>query len=49
VRQLAKKFVAADFYSMDAAYRAEVTDMPTYDLAIEIDGHKKEVQGYVSE
>jgi hypothetical protein len=49
VRQLAKKFIAADFYSMDAVYRVEVTDMPTYDLAIEIDGHKKEVQDYVGE
>lgn len=49
VRQLAKKFVASDFYSMDAVYRVEVTDMPTYSLSIEIDGHKKEVEDYVGE
>jgi hypothetical protein len=47
VRQLAKRFVASDFYSMDAVYRVEVTDMPTYSLSIEIDGHKKEVEDYV--
>jgi Domain of unknown function (DUF6438)/Ankyrin repeats (3 copies) len=49
VRQLAKKFAASDFYSMDAVYRVEVTDMPTYSLSIEIDGHKKEVEDYVGE
>jgi len=47
VRKLAKRFIAADFYSMDAKYRASVTDNPTYLLSIEIDGHKKEVEDYV--
>lgn len=47
VRKLAKKFVSADFYSMDSAYRASVTDCPTYMLSIAIDGHKKEVEDYV--
>lgn len=47
VRKLAKKFVAADFYSMDAAYLASVTDNPTYVISIAIDGHKKEVEDYV--
>jgi hypothetical protein len=47
VRNFAKKFVAADFYSMDAKYRAGVTDNPTFMLSIEIDGHKKEVVDYV--
>lgn len=47
VRDLAKRFVAADFYSMDAEYRASVTDNPTYILSISIDGHKKEVEDYV--
>ena len=47
VRNLAKKFVAADFYSMDASYEASVTDNPTYILSIEIDGHKKTVEDYV--
>jgi hypothetical protein len=47
VRQLAEKFVAADFYSMDATYKAGVTDNPTYLLSITIDGHTKEVEDYV--
>jgi hypothetical protein len=47
VRNLAKKFVAADFYSMDSIYRAEVTDNPTYVLSISIDGRKKQVEDYV--
>ncbi|HEX7288039.1 MAG TPA: ankyrin repeat domain-containing protein [Candidatus Angelobacter sp.] len=47
VRALARKFIAADFYSMDSAYRAGVTDNPTYVLSIEIDGHKKKVVDYV--
>ena len=47
VRSLAKRFVAADFYSMDSSYRASVTDSPTYALTIAIDGHKKEVEDYV--
>jgi ankyrin repeat protein len=47
VRNLAKRFVDADFYSMDAEYRASVTDNPTYILSIDIDGHKKTVEDYV--
>jgi ankyrin repeat protein len=47
VRELAKRFVAADFYSMDAVYRAGVTDNPTYVLSIAINGKKKEVEDYV--
>jgi len=47
VRKLAKKFVAADFYSMDAVYRAGVTDNPTYVLSINIDGQAKDVEDYV--
>lgn len=47
VRQLAKRFVAADFYSMDSSYRASVTDNPTYLLSIAIDGRGKKVQDYV--
>lgn len=47
VRKFAKRFVAADFYSMDASYRAGVTDNPTYVLSIAIDGHAKEVEDYV--
>ena len=49
VRNLAKRFVAADFYSMAARYRASVTDNPTYVLTIAIDGHKKEVRDYVGQ
>jgi hypothetical protein len=47
VRKLAKAFVAADFYSMDSSYVASVTDLPTYVLAISIDGHEKQVKDYV--
>lgn len=47
VRQLAKKFLVADFYSMDSSYRASVTDNPTYMLSITIDGRTKEVEDYV--
>ena len=47
VRTLAKQFVAADFYSMDASYTASVTDMPGYALSISIDGSMKEVEDYV--
>ncbi|HEX7286755.1 MAG TPA: ankyrin repeat domain-containing protein, partial [Candidatus Angelobacter sp.] len=55
VRTLAKKFVAADFYSMEASYRLSVTnqqaylflDQPTYVLSIAIDGHEKTVEDYL--
>lgn len=49
VRAMAKRFVAADFYSMDAEYRAPVTDNPTYVLSIAIDGRVKQVEDYVGE
>jgi len=49
VRELAKKFVAADFYSMRGEYRASVTDNSTYTLSISIDGHKKQVVDYVGQ
>ena len=49
VRALAKKFVAADFYSMRDEYRASVTDNSTYTLSISIDGHKKQVVDYVGQ
>jgi hypothetical protein len=47
VRDLARHFVAADFYSMDTVYRAGVTDNPTYIVGIVIDGHTKQVEDYV--
>ncbi len=47
VRDLARKFIAADFYSMDNDYSASVTDAAGYALAITIDGHRKEVGDYV--
>ena len=49
VRELAKKFVMADFYSMRDEYRASVTDNPTCTLSISIDGHKKQVVDYVGQ
>jgi ankyrin repeat protein len=47
VRELAKKIIAADFYSMNSEYRAGVTDNPTYCLSIDIDDHIKQVVDYV--
>ena len=47
VRDLARRFIAADFYSMDTVYRARVTDNPTYIVGIVIDGHTKQVEDYV--
>src|SRR5664279_1403806 len=47
VRKLAKRFAAANFYSMDAKYVTPVTDIPTYLLSITIDGHAKEVVDYM--
>jgi hypothetical protein len=47
VRELAKKFVASDFYSMNDKYEAAVTDNPGYTLSISIDGHSKQVIDYV--
>jgi ankyrin repeat protein len=49
VRTLAKRFVAADFYSMDKEYIAGVTDNPSYVLSIEIDGKSKIVVDYVGQ
>jgi hypothetical protein len=46
VRKLAKDFVAADFYSMDARYSASATDLPTYVLSISIDGRNTSVMDY---
>jgi ankyrin repeat protein len=46
VRELAKRFITADFYSMDPEYRAAATDCATYVLTIAIDGRKKEVEDY---
>ena len=47
LRNLAKRFVTADFYSMDSSYTASVTDNPAYTLSIVIDGHEKKVEDYV--
>jgi hypothetical protein len=47
VRELARKFVDHDFYSMDDRYVAVVTDCPMYILSISIAGHEKEVMDYV--
>jgi ankyrin repeat protein len=49
VRKLAKKFVGADFYSMDGKYVAAVTDNPGCVLSVAIDGRRKEVTDYVGE
>jgi ankyrin repeat protein len=49
VRKLAKEFVAANFYSMNPEYEANITDNPTYILSINIDGHEQKVVDYVGE
>lgn len=49
VRELAGRFVAGDFYSMDDVYQANVTDSPTYQISVDIDGHTKAVEDYVGE
>ncbi|MDR3793715.1 MAG: DUF6438 domain-containing protein [Terracidiphilus sp.] len=46
IRALARKLIAADFYSMDDEYRAMVTDLPTTTLSITIDGREKHVEDY---
>lgn len=47
VRELAKTFIADDFYSMDPMYRANVTDCPTYVLTISVDGRTQRVVDYM--
>lgn len=47
VTQLGRRFVDADFYSMDDHYSSNVTDCPTYDLAVDIDGRHKAVHDYM--
>ncbi|MDR3741791.1 MAG: ankyrin repeat domain-containing protein [Terracidiphilus sp.] len=47
VRTLAARFIKADFYSMADEYTASVTDNPTYQLSITIDGQSKHVMDYV--
>jgi ankyrin repeat protein len=47
VRELAEKFVADDFYSMDSKYELSATDAPTYVLSISIDGDTKKVVDYL--
>jgi ankyrin repeat protein len=49
VRELAKRFVESDFYSMDAEYRWGATDLPTYVVGVSIDGHSKQVVDYEGE
>ena len=49
VRKLAERFGAADFYSMEPRYVANITDNPSYILTVSIDGHEKKVEDYVGE
>ena len=49
VQKLAARFEAADFYSMEPKYVANITDNPAYILTISIDGHEKKVEDYVGE
>ena len=47
VRELARRFVDANFYSMNSDYAASVTDCPTYTLSISIDGYAKKIGDYM--
>lgn len=47
VQKLAKKFVVADFYSMDSSYTASLADYPTYVIPISIDVREKKVEDHV--
>lgn len=47
VRELARQFVEADFFSMEDEYAASITDSPTYILSVSIDGRQKRVLDYV--
>lgn len=47
VLSLAKRFVEANFYSMDNEYAANVTDCPSYTLSIDIDGSQKRLMDYM--
>jgi ankyrin repeat protein len=46
VRQLAQRFIDADFYSMNDKYIANITDLPSSQLSISIDGQMKQVDEY---
>jgi ankyrin repeat protein len=49
IRSLAQRIIAADFYSFKDEYRAGVTDSPTYELSVSIDGRQKHVEDYVGQ
>ncbi len=46
VRSLFAEFRQADYFSLPDAYRARVTDLPTYTTSIAFDGHEKHVLNY---
>ena len=46
VRQLANRFLNADFYSLDDKYAQMITDCPSYIVSISIDGRAKSVTDY---
>lgn len=47
VRDLARRFVDANFYSMNSEYAASVTDCPTYTVSLSIDGRAKKIGDYM--
>jgi ankyrin repeat protein len=47
IRKLARQFISDDFYSMDPDYSASITDSPSYQLTLSIDGQAKEVLDYM--
>lgn len=46
VQGLLRRFDAAHFESLNDAYRANVTDLPTYTIVLERDGRRKTVVDY---
>jgi hypothetical protein len=47
VKDLVAKFQSVNFFTLRDAYRAEITDNPTYTISIAFDAHKKSVVDYV--
>ncbi len=49
ISSLVEQFHAADFFALNDEYVAEVTDNPTYEIAIAYDGKSKSVMDYIGE
>jgi ankyrin repeat protein len=47
VKDLVERFRRADFFTLNDAYRAPITDNPTYTVSLTVDGRTKTVEDYV--